>query len=189
MMDLLKGGLRVAGGVPSQQYLKEILYYNKQFGIFVWKSDGQGKRKAGNIAGYKKSTGYTSIKVNGIAYSAHRLVFLYVFGAFPPECTDHINGIRSDNRLTNLRAVSNKENHRNLNRLSKSGILGVCFKEARSNWVVKISTKYIGSYSDFFEACCARKSAELEEKYHENHGRNQQGRNACNLNAKKYWHG
>lgn len=75
------------------------------------KNGGKIKRNA-NLKGYR----IISLWKNGIGkmYRVHRLVAQ----AFIPNperkpCIDHINGNRSDNRVENLRWVTNKENQNN----------------------------------------------------------------------------
>ena len=165
----------------TQDRLKELFYYNGQFGIFVRKIGGSGKRnKAGEIAGCKDHVqNYIKIRIGGCEYKAHQLAWLYVHGEFPEDLTDHINGNGTDNRISNLRKVNAFENMRNakLSARNKSGMVGVSIarKGGAWSWVVLISTdngrKLLYYGKDFFEACCRRKSAELKHGYHANHGR------------------
>ena len=90
---------------------------------------------------------------------------------------DHIDGNRKNNSISNLRVVSNMENHRNMKRSksNKSGITGVSFHQRDKLWLSSIKVNYktitLGCYKDFFLACCARKSAEIKYGFHANHGR------------------
>lgn len=65
--------------------------------------------------GTVRKDGYIAAAVKGKQYLLHRLAFFYVNGYMPVEI-DHINGIRSDNRISNLREVDHKENTRNRNK-------------------------------------------------------------------------
>lgn len=107
----------------------------------------------------------------GKSMPAHRIIWEMVYGECP-DVIDHINGDKHDNRLVNLRNVDRAENMRNrkLNKRNKSGINGVSTRKD-GKWLVVIRTKYIGLFDNFFEACCARKSAEYKAGFHENHGR------------------
>ena len=160
----------------TQERLREILYYNGKFGIFVWK-ESRGRVKAGDIAGTNDHELYRLIRIDSKFYKAHRLVFLYLYGRMPLHQVDHINGNPSDNRLKNLREVDNQENHKNIKigTRNKSGIIGVFWNEPHKRWVANISvnkrSKRIYRGEDFFEACCIRKSAELKHGFHPNHGR------------------
>jgi len=102
----------------TQEKLKKLLYYNKDTGFFVWKKDifNLNKYKVanqGDIAGCISSGGYIQISIGGKCYSAHRLAWLYEFGHFPKLQIDHINRVRDDNRIDNLRDVSGKVNMSN----------------------------------------------------------------------------
>ena len=83
--------------------IKNILSYDKDTCI-IKRID----RKNGN--GSLDKDGYLIIKIKGKQYKAHRLAWLYEFGSFPNTNIDHINGIRTDNRISNLRAVSQSVN-------------------------------------------------------------------------------
>jgi len=160
----------------TQERLKELFYYNKQFGFLVRKKS-RYSGKVGTIAGSIKPNGYAEVRIAGKYYSVHRLVFLYVNGELPPYQADHINGIRNDNRWVNLRAVSAHENQKNQKKPSNntSGIRGVGWIRLHNKWQSRISIDKrrvnLGYFDDFFEACCMRKAAEIRYGYHPNHGR------------------
>jgi hypothetical protein len=92
-------------------------------------------------------------------YKAHRLVWLYVNGAWPTHSIDHINGIRDDNRIENLRDVPQKvngENRRQAQRNNQSGYLGVSWNRSRGKWAASIRTdrrlKHLGWFDSPEEA-------------------------------------
>ncbi len=90
-----------------------------------------------------------------------------------PNIIDHINRDGTDNRIENLRSISNAENQRNRSifKTNKTGINGVVFDCKSNTYKIYIGDKmYLGSTKDFFEACCIRKSAERKLNFHENHG-------------------
>ena len=102
----------------TQKKLKQILYYNKDTGFFVYikdifNLDTKFVVRAGDIAGSIDNQGYVSITIKGKRYSLHRLAWLYTYGHFPKQQIDHINRIRNDNRIINLRDVSGKVNMSN----------------------------------------------------------------------------
>jgi hypothetical protein len=133
---------------------------------------------AGDVVGcLNKSDGYVSIRHNGKLHQAHRVIWELHYGGIANGLQiDHVNHIRSDNRIENLRLVSSTGNARNhsLQSNNKTGIPGVKAGPCAS-YLVNIGHQgrqiHIGSFSDFFEACCARKSAEAQHGYHQNHGR------------------
>ena len=174
----------------TQKLLKELLHYDPNTGIFTWrvrdrrhfKSDRDRKiwvaNNAGKKAGNKGAQGYLRVCIFKKSYKSHRLAFLYMTGSFPPEQTDHINGIRSDNRWVNLRPVDSAENQKNTKRRvdNISGVTGVSWAKRDDKWQAWINSggtrKHFGYFTDKFEAICARKSAERRYGFHINHGRN-----------------
>ena len=153
----------------TQEYLRAMLVYKEDTGTFVYRHNGAD-------AGFKKDSGYVFTSLEGVHYRAHRLVWLYVVGRVPYEI-DHINGIRDDNRISNLREVDRQANARNLSKgcSNTSGVTGISYVGMKSQWRAYITQDYkqvhLGYFNDFFEAICARKSAEYNYGYHENHGR------------------
>lgn len=160
----------------NEKKLKDELTYNENTGEFKWNSSKSGIKKS-RIAGYTDAQGYVIIEHNKKQYKAHRLAWLYVHGEWPEHQIDHINGKRDDNRIENLRDVSQAHNTKNraISTRNKSGIIGVRWIKKERNYQAYIMKNY-KSYSlyygkDFFEACCRRKSAERRLGFHENHGR------------------
>lgn len=137
--------------------LSEQLSYNPNTGLFVWKVAKQ-KVKAGSIAGSWRKVGYVGILFEGKAYLAHRLAWLFMYGEFPPEMVDHINGDKSDNRIDNLRAATRSQNNRNskVSRLSRHGIKGARWDAKGKRWVASAAhlgnRKYLGSFKTSEEA-------------------------------------
>lgn len=166
----------MAAKTLTQEYLKSILHYDPKTGIFTRRVSNNGWL-AGEVAGGNNGHGYIAIEINGVAYRAHRLAFLYMTGAFPADQVDHINGTKDDNRWNNLRAVTNTENQRNARRRrsNTSGYLGVSPQKSTGKWLAYISVngrkKYLGTFTDLLDAVAARKAADILYNYHPNHGR------------------
>lgn len=112
--------------------LKELCFYDRQSGALIWRkrssfeprSASFNTRYAGKKAGRPNVKGYIYLRIDGVNYAAHRLVWLYCYGLFPKNDIDHLNRNRGDNRIENLRDATCSEN--NLNRSIKPG-LGVWF--------------------------------------------------------------
>lgn len=160
----------------TQERLKELLHYNPDTGLFTWLISTSNRVKAGTIAGCQHGNGYTKISVDGSRYFTHRLAWFYMTGEFPIQ-VDHEDGVRNNNRIKNLRAATNainSKNHRTgVN--NTSGVMGVSWCKRKSKWTVRIQAngKYlnIGYFPNIEDAIAARKTAEIEYGYHENHGR------------------
>jgi len=161
----------------TQEYLKSILSYDPDTGVFTNLVNRRPKAKAGEEAGCVTSNGYRIIKIAGVINCAHRLVFLYMDGEFPPEQVDHINGNRSDNRRLNLRKVSNRENQRNKSAHPRntSGFTGVFLHKSASKWVAAIKVDYktihLGFFTEKSDAIAARQAANIKYGFHPNHGK------------------
>lgn len=112
-----------------QDVVKQLLDYQKDTGMFIWRVAPGNRTKAGSVAGTLDTYGYRQIQIKKRLYLAHRLAWLYEFGRWPEQTIDHINGVKDDNRINNLREVSMRQNKQNLKGATKSnkttGILGV----------------------------------------------------------------
>lgn len=150
----------------TAEYLRSILNYDPATGVFTWKVRTANNVKAGDIAGSLDGDGYLLIGVQSRVHSAHRLAWLYVYGTWPEDQIDHINRIRTDNRISNLREVSHKQNSQNASKRSDntSGHPGVCWLKQSSKWRARIMHSYkmihLGCFTTLEEAIAARKAAE-----------------------------
>tara|TARA_R110000851_G_scaffold72916_1_gene161180 strand:- start:488 stop:1003 length:516 start_codon:yes stop_codon:yes gene_type:complete len=154
----------------TQNELKSIISYDPKSGVVTFfKNKKPNKRLS--------SRGYRKISILGKSYPEHRIVWLYMNGQFPKGQIDHINSVRDDNRIKNLRDVTNQENHKNKTLLSnnKSGVTGVNWckikMKHRASITVNLKQIHLGYFSSFFEACCARISSQIKHGFHENHGK------------------
>jgi hypothetical protein len=158
----------------TQKELKEILNYNSESGIFTWKNIVKpARKKVGDVAG-GLCLGYVVIGINGKIYRAHRLAWLYIYGKWPNDQIDHVNGIKNDNRLCNLRECNQSKNNynRKMQKNNTSGIKGVC--KHKDKWMVQFkinkNVMYFGTYDDIeFAELVAN---EVRAKYHKEFLRN-----------------
>lgn len=157
----------MANSILTAERVRELLDYDQNTGVFVWRVSRGGSAKAGTAAGTKDSHGHVQIRVDGVLHMAHRLAFLHATGCMPSE-VDHINRERSDNRLANLRPVSRSQNghNRNTGVNNTSGAIGVSFVKHINKWQAYINVggkrKNLGYFFDFDDAVLARKKAKAE---------------------------
>ena len=143
----------------TQSKLQSLFIYDKDTGIFTWKHSGI---KAGNT---DKVTGYHKIGIDNKQYKAHRLAWIYMYDAVPNNI-DHINHIKIDNRICNLRDVTHTQNNRNLiiSKVNTSGVIGV--KKRGTSFIAEIQVDnkkiYLGSFKNIEDAKEARCGAEVK---------------------------
>ena len=150
----------------TQAELHFAVNYNPETGIFTWKTPRK-KVIVGTQAGSLDKEGYIILTINQISYRAHRLAWLYIHGEWP-KFIDHINEIKHDNRICNLRNVTHSENMQNKSKPQSNnttGYIGVSFNKKRKHYtaVIKINgkTHYLGSFKTAEEANEARQKAKL----------------------------
>lgn len=157
----------------TAERLRELLHYDPETGLFTWLVHRQ-RNRAGTIAGSAHSMGYVEIGVSGSSYLAHRLAWLYVHGAWPVGDIDHINGNRSDNRISNLRDVTkvvNMQNRRAATTNNISGLMGVSKSSAKlPRWFSRIQDnsgkmRYLGTFEtpDLAHAAYVNAKREMHE--------------------------
>jgi hypothetical protein len=142
----------------TAQELCDLLFYDPETGKFTARIS-RGKRRAGTEVGLVNKFGYTYISIDGTKHPAHRLAWLYCNGEWPQGMLDHINCIKTDNRISNLRlatAAMNSQNQRFPRRGNRSGLLGVSWSEAHQGWRAKLlylgRTLHLGMYDTPKEA-------------------------------------
>ena len=137
----------------TAEHLREVLNYDPTTGIFTWKKMDRRHWLLGTAAGARHSGGYTRIYVNGQEYYGHRLAWLYVHGEWPPHQVDHINGVRTDNRIANLRLATATENHANtkLRVDNTSGLEGVCRHSTSKRWRARLHCNGVEKHLGFFD--------------------------------------
>ena len=157
----------------TQDRLKDLLIYDEHTGLFRWIKPTGTRIKAGSVAGTLSDNGYVKISIDRKLYRAHRLAWLYVYGHFPDNELDHVNRVKSDNRIENLRPATCAENQQNQpkRRTNKSGVVGVCWYKRTGKWRAQITAgrvKYhLGYFDNLEDALCARAIAKA--KYHTFH--------------------
>lgn len=135
----------------TKHTVMQALIYNELTGSFIWRTH-RFKKFVGKPAGRNDSSGHLQIFIEGRRHMAHRIAWLYVHG-YEPIVVDHINGVRDDNRISNLRPATDSQNamNRKLQENNKSGYKGVSFHKQSSMWQASIKMNGKQKYLGLFE--------------------------------------
>ena len=145
----------------TQDYLREYFTYDNGKLIRTKIPGNYRKNCIGNRFGNRHKKGYWHGTILGKKYLEHRLIWLYHYGEWPKDQLDHINGIRDDNRIENLRECDNSENQYNRKSSSKSSsrYKGVSWYPNYNKWLVNYTLDkkkvFVGYFDDEFEAAKA----------------------------------
>lgn len=151
-------------------------YFFYEDGRLIWRKANSPRVKVGAVAGCLcKHSGYVKLGLSGKMHLAHRLVWEMFNGSIPDGLEiDHINHIRNDNRIENLRLVTPSENRRNMSMSArnKSGVIGVF--EFRNKWRAAVSVEndhiWLGDFDTKSQAIAVREEAGRMYGFHKNHG-------------------
>lgn len=182
--------------LPTPEELRQLLRYEPETGKLFWRerpvelfaAGGKFTKEHGAKvwnARWANQEAFTATakegyKVGAVFFKtmrAHRVIWAIVHGNWPKEQVDHINGMRSDNRITNLRCVSDAENKKNMKRYSNnvSGKAGVSWYSRIAKWSAEIKVHgrkiRLGQFNVLEDAIAAREAAEVKYGFHRNHGR------------------
>lgn len=136
----------------TAEELRSLLFYDAETGEFAWKQARRGVM-VGAKAGTACAHGYVEVMINQNRHYAHRLAWLYVTGHWPQEEIDHINRVKSDNRLVNLRSVTRIQNSENRpkNSNNTSGFKGVYLHKPSGRWRAEIQRNHKRRAIGYFE--------------------------------------
>jgi hypothetical protein len=141
---------------------EDYLYYDPNTGSITWKRTKGSRAKTGTNAGNLSKNGYLVLGFDGKDFYAHRVAWLLHYGQWPTNLVDHVNGVKTDNRILNLREVTKSENAQNQKtscKTSETNYLGVHYDTRRGRYVAKImlnyKTKHIGVFKSAEEAYAA----------------------------------
>lgn len=119
---------------------RRLFNYDPISGAMFWRESPRRNVPAGALAGALHPSGYLIVKVRGVSCQVHRLAWLMIHGHWPAQQLDHINGVRNDNRIGNLRECTPGENCQNtaLYGNNSSGYTGVSWHKASCKWRARI---------------------------------------------------
>lgn len=175
--------------LPTPEELRQLLHYDADSGILYWRPRGRDMFKSersyrswnAKHAGREalasiSAEGYKAGTILSGAAQAHRVAWAVYYGAWPSQQIDHINRVRTDNRILNLRDVSKKENAHNMGRSKSntSGCTGVSWSKREQKWTAYIRhdgrQRHLAYTPKFCEAVKLRKSAERAFGFSALHG-------------------
>jgi hypothetical protein len=152
----------------TAKYLRKILFYDPDTGVWTWLAPTSRRVHAGDQAGYIDINGYWRLGIGGRYYVGSRLVFLYMTGKWPSHFVDHIDRDHANDRWYNLRQATYSQNRANsgLPRHNTSGVKGVYWCTRKKKWEACIECDYrrfrLGYFSDLAEAHRAYRTAAVE---------------------------
>lgn len=146
--------------LPSQERLRALFSYED--GHLYWLTSLNNRAPVGSEAGCVGTAGYRQVRIDGVIYKTHRLIWKWHTGQEPPEFLDHIDGNTGNNRIENLRPISNRENtvkgrvHKN----KRSGLpVGVYRQSKRKPYYAMTyldgKNRRLGSFGTIEEAAAA----------------------------------
>lgn len=182
--------------MQSPELLSKLIDYNPETGKMVWKprspadfadrkpkhgtdwaANNWNKLYAGKEICSVRDDGYITVMIFKKQHRAHRIAWSIYYNEHPFGYIDHVNGVKTDNRISNLRIVSPLGNARNSARpkSNKSGVAGVYFNTSNNKWAAKIGvgngkSVHLGCFHTIEEAIAARIAAKKVLGYSERHG-------------------
>ena len=151
----------------SQEYLKEILEYEPKTGVFKWRVSRR-RAKKGDIAGSISYHNRRVISIKSLSYTASRLAFLYMTGAFPMYALKHLNNKNDDDRWENIQENTPTVVGKSQNKNKDSKYPGVYWRARKSHWEVQFYTNgrqnVLGYFDKFEDAVECKRKADLGRK-------------------------
>lgn len=143
----------------SYERALELFAYNPETGLIRWK-DKRKDALSKFCAGCVDSRGYIKLKVDGVYYGAHRVVWLLSHGKWPDNLIDHINQNKADNRIANLRDVTQKQNLENVGQYRKVWKKGAALHKPSGLWHATLGHNYKSISLGYFKT-----EADAQEAY------------------------
>lgn len=155
--------------------LREWINYDPDTGVLTWKKPRRKIRVGAECGGYNYY-GYRYFRFNRVFLFSHRVAFALAHSRWPTNQIDHINRVRDDNRIGNLRESTQAENTLNSSRRSDntSGVVGVSWNKNRNKWQAHVWCRGVSAnryFTDLGEAAewVKKKRAELHGEFAAQH--------------------
>ena len=139
----------------TQELVKSLFYHDD--GVLYWKESPSNNVPKNSPAGSLDNRGYLRTKINRRQYLNHRLIYLLFTGELP-ECIDHIDGNKVNNKIENLRKATNSQNNCNakISKRNTSGHKGVTWHKLKNKWQAQIylqgTNYFFGLYDNIEDA-------------------------------------
>lgn len=148
----------------AAELARSLFHYDADTGLLRWKVRN-GTRSAGSIAGTLTKLGYIRVMYGQQSHMAHCIAWTIVHGEWPTTDLDHIDRVRDNNRLSNLRVAGKIKNawNRRISKVNTSGATGVRLRKQRGKWQASVrmagNTIYLGHFDSVNAAAEARRVA------------------------------
>jgi len=133
--------------------LRRLFRYDAGTGRIFWRIKPNHNALAGSEAG-SFINGYRTIGFRGKHYLSHRVAWALTYGCWPVHSIDHIDGVKDNNRIANLRDVPHSVNTQNLRhapRKSRSQLIGAHWHSFYKTWTSQIrangKVKFLGTFA------------------------------------------
>lgn len=153
--------------LPSVFDLTSVLRYDHESGKLWWRSKGTARSTGLEYpAGHLENTGYIAVVVFGMKYASHRLIWKMITGKDPEFDLDHIDGNKTNNRISNLREASRIQNRQNarIPKNNSTGIKGVGWNVMERKWVARIQSNHEKFFLGYFKSKTDAESAVREKR-------------------------
>lgn len=152
----------------TAEHLHTLVHYDPETGVMTWLKKLSARQYVGDSVGSLKDNGYVWTKIYRKSYAVHRLVWLYMTGAWPTDEVEHVDRNRANNKWVNLENATHQENagNRTPRHDSSSGVTGVLWSTKDQAWRATICIdgrkRQIAQSKSLIVAADARRAAERE---------------------------
>lgn len=154
------------------EVLREMFVYNPETGELFRRVNSRARPNMLVPSGSLSGTGYLTAWVKTANVTVHRIAWALTHGAWPMEIVDHINGVKTDNRIANLRLVTPAQSLHNVSQTndSTSGHRGVVWDPKAQKWCAQAEHEgrrfYFGRYARLEDAVAARHAGAVKLHSH-----------------------